>query len=130
MKHNSSNGFFRDWKIKVLCLILAALVFFAFSNGMPRERRITMPLNIILPEGLEVTSLIPETADIVIRGDEGKIYMVDVDRVKLYADFSNVKSDGVASVPVTIDYSDLLDFISTTDLTIYADPSIVKLYFE
>lgn len=130
MKHKNSNGFFYDWKIKVVCLLTAILVFFCFSIGIPGERKISMPLNIELPSGLKVTSLIPETADVVIRGDEGKIYMIDVSRIKLIADFTDVKSEGVASVPVTIDYTDLLEYIGINDLTIYTEPAIVKLYFE
>lgn len=130
MKHSNSNGFFANWQIKIICLLVACLVFFCFELGMPGERKITMPLDVIFPENLEVTSLIPETVDVVVRGNEKQIYMVDVSRIKVYADFSSVKSAGVASAPVTIDYTDLLDYISISDLTIYTDPSIVKLYFE
>ena len=130
MKQNKTRGFFSDWQVKILCLIVAVLVYFSFSFGIPSERKVTMPLNIMLPEGLEVTSNMPESVDVIVRGNEKQIYMVDVSRIKLYADFTDVKNEGVASVPVVIDYSELLDFISITDLTIYTDPSLIKLYFE
>lgn len=131
MKHkSSSNGFFSNWQVKIVCLILAVLIYFAFAVGMPGERKIKMPLNLILPEGFNVTSLIPSDAEVVIRGEEGKIYMVDVNRIKLVADFSDVKTAGVASVPVVIDYQELLDYIDVTDLTIYTNPANIKLYFE
>jgi len=130
MKRKSTNGFFSDWQIKTVCLILAVLIYVVFYLGIPSERKISMPLEIILPNDMTVTSLIPSTADLIVSGNEKQIYMVDVSRVKLYADFSNVHSEGVASVPVTIDYSDLLDFIDITDVSIKADPSFVKLYFE
>lgn len=130
MKQSKTHGFFSDWQVKFICLILAVLVYFCFSFGMPSERKVTMPLSVILPEDLKVTSIIPESVDVVVRGNESQIYMVDVSRIKLYADFSNVSNEGVASAPVVIDYSALLDYISIADLTIYTEPSLVKLYFE
>lgn len=131
MKHKkNSNGIFYNWQIKCLCLLFAVLVYFTLSYSMSGERSVTLPLKVELPKDLSVTSLIPETADVVIRGDERQIYMVDLNRVTLSADFSGVTDTGIAAVPVKIDYSDLLDYIDITDVTLYTRPSVVKLYFE
>jgi len=131
MKHKKNqNNLFANWRAMTLCLFLAVLVYLAFAYGMPAERRVSMPLNVLLPENLKVTSLIPTSADIVVTGNEKQIYMLDLSRIKLYADFSEIQNVGVASVAVTIDYTDLVDYINMMDLTIEADPSIIKLFFE
>lgn len=131
MKHKKNKKkSIADWRAMVLSLILAVLVFLAFSNGMPGERRITLPLSVILPDNLKVTSLIPSSAELVISGNEKQIYMIDISKVKLYADFSTIKNPGIASVAVTIDYTELMDYVDVVDISITTDPGIVKLYFE
>lgn len=131
MKFDKTSGrFFRNWQVKILCFIFAVFIYAMVAFESMGERTVTMPLSIVMPEGYEPTSLVPETASVVIRGSEKQIYLVDVSRVKLYADFSDVHESGVASAAVNVDYTDLLDYIGFTDISIFTKPSVIKIYFE
>ena len=118
------------WKIIIICFLFALSLYVAFYFSGRAERHIAMPLQLILPEGFEVGSLMPEDAEVVIKGRETQIYMIDVDKIHLYADFSKVERKGVAAVPVVIDYEDMLDYVNLADLSIFTSPAMVKIYFE
>lgn len=131
MKFDKTSGrLFRDWQVKILCLIFAAFIYIMVAFESQGERVVTMPLEIIMPQGYQPTSIVPETASVVVRGSEKQIYLVDMSRVKLYADFSDVQSSGVASAAVNVDYTELLDYIGFTDISIFTRPSVIKIYFE
>lgn len=126
----SSHKFFKNWQIKILCFVFALFIYAFVAFESDGERVVTMPLEIIMPDGYKPASLIPESASVIIRGSEKQIYLVDVNRVRLYADFSEVHDKGVASANITVDYSELMDYINFTDISIFTKPSVIKIYFE
>lgn len=122
--------FLTKWKICTLCFLFALALYIAVYFSGSAEREIAMPLEVILPEGFEASSLLPTEATVVIKGRERQIYMLDVSRLRLFADFSRVDRKGVAAVPVMIDYADMLNYVNLSDLSIFTNPAIVKIYFE
>lgn len=89
-----------------------------------------MPLEIILPESYTPASNIPDMAKIIISGSEEKIYMIDISKIRLVADFSGVNQQGVATVAINVNLDDLPEFLQTTDVSIVSNPSIVRIMFE
>lgn len=126
----TSAGFFKNWQVKILCLIFAIFIYAFVTFESAGERVVSIPLEIIMPEGYVAASNVPDSASVVIRGSEKQIYLVDVSRVKLSADFSDIHDKGVASAAISIDYSELMDYINFTDISIFTRPSVVKVYFE
>lgn len=131
MKYSkNSKQTFINWKALILCFLFAIVVSVIINFSGQMERHVSMPLEIIMPDGVGPTSIVPSNADVVIKGSEKQIYMVKTDKLKLFADFSDVKNQGVATAAVQIDYSDLLDYIDTSEVSIFTKPSIIKIYFE
>jgi len=130
MKSGKGGGIFADWGIKLLCFILAVVTVYVIQFGLSQKRTIKLPLNIIMPETYKAVSIIPQSVDLVIQGTEDRIYMINADEISVYADFSSVNHNGVASVPVRIDLQSPTGLIDLSQITLYTNPSSVKIYFE
>ena len=119
-----------NWKVLTFSFLLAVLVFIAADFLIQETRTVTIPLEVILPEGFVATSNIPNQVDLKIRGTEDRIYMVDVERIGVSADFSSVMQAGVASVPVRVDLSYYSNILDKAQVSFFTDPAYVRVYFE
>lgn len=129
-KSSSNEGFFSNWQVKILCFVFAVLVFvMVYYTGM-ETRRVSLPLDVILPENYEAVSVIPESSTLLVMGDGEDIYLINPDSVRLYADFSEVSRSGIAVVPVQVDYESLEDYIDLSDVYFRSSPLFVRIYFE
>ena len=122
--------FFYNWPVKILCFVVAVAVYIVISSGVQQKRTVKLKLDVIMPEGYVATSIVPDSADIVINGSEEIIYMLNISDFSLSADFSGVDREGVSSVPVKIDAGNLASYIDLRNVSIHADPSYVRVYFE
>lgn len=129
MKHNGKS-IFANWQVKIICFVVALFIYIIVAYGIQTRRTITLPLEVVMPEGYKAVSVVPESADLVISGSENVIYLFDAQEFRLKADFSNVSNEGVASVPVTFEADELASHIDLTAMTIYTNPSFIKVYFE
>ena len=120
---------FYNWQIKIICFLLAVLVYFLLFYSIESSRTMTLPLTVTLPENYTAESNIPTTVDLVIQGTEDQIYMIDVSGITVSADFSTVSHDGVNYAPVAIETGELGKYIDTSVISIYTKPSQVKVYF-
>lgn len=125
-----SSILFGNWVAKMLAFLTALLIVISIRFLNITDRVVTIAIDVTLPssEGVVPISLIPETIDIVISGNEEIIYLVDPASVKAYADFSDVYLPGIARVPVELVYND--DVYTEAGLTIQAKPSAVRILFE
>lgn len=130
MQMRGSVKTFKNWQVKIVCLLIAIAVYFIASYAIQQKREITIPLNVILPTEYHATSIIPDSVNVIIMGTEDQIYMVDTSSLKASADFSRVDREGVSSVPVVVDKSVYKDIISLDNITIYTEPASVRIYFE
>lgn len=120
----------KNWQAKIICLLLAILIYFLALNSVQTRREITIPLNVVLPASYTATSIVPESVNVVIKGTEDRIYMVDPKSMSASADFSKVNREGVSSVPVVLDLSSYIGQLSLDKVSIYPEPSSIKVYFE
>ena len=120
---------FYNWQIKIICFLLAVLVYFVLFYSIETSRTMTLPLTVTLPQDYTAESNIPTSVELVIQGTEDQIYMIDVSGMSVSADFSNVNHDGVNYAPVVIETGELEKYIDTSVISIYTRPSQVKVYF-
>lgn len=120
---------FYNWQIKIICFLLAVLVYFVLVYSIQSSRVITLPLEVTLPEDYVAQSNIPTSVDLVIQGTEDRIYMIDVSRFSVNADFSTVNREGVNYAVVDIETGELEKYIDLSEISIYTRPSQVKVYF-
>ena len=120
---------FYNWQIKIICFLLAVLVYFVLVFSIQSSRTMTLPLTVTLPENYIAESNIPTTVELVIQGTEDRIYMIDVSNLSVSADFTTVNHEGVNYAPVVIETGELEKYIDTSVISIYTKPSQVKVYF-
>ena len=121
---------FYNWQAKIISFLLAVFVYFILMFSIQNSRTITLPVEVVLPEGYVATSNVPTSIDLVIQGTEDQIYLVDVSRISLKVDFSKVDRVGVSYATVNIDMQDLSSYVDTSAISIYTKPSQVRVYFE
>ncbi|MBP5162580.1 MAG: hypothetical protein ILP16_06340 [Spirochaetales bacterium] len=119
-----------NWQVKIICLLLAVLVYFVLLFSIQSSRSMTLPLKVTLPEGYKAESTIPKSVELVIQGTEDQIFMIDPAKISVSADFTTVNREGVNYAVVEIDTGDLTSYIDTTALSIFTRPSQVKIYFS
>ncbi|MCQ2398384.1 MAG: CdaR family protein [Sphaerochaetaceae bacterium] len=130
MRQKNEKKFFKNWQAKVLSLLFAVFLFFMFAYSVQEKRVVDFPLDVIMPQGFRATSIVPEKVQLVLTGSEKEIYMVDVSKISLSADFSGINREGVAAVPVDINYTELLDYLNLTPVSFTTEPEYVKVFFE
>ncbi len=129
-KTSSNEGVFSNWQIKILCFIFAVVVFvLVYYTGL-ESRKVSLPLDVILPEKYEAVSVIPDTGNLIIMGDEKEIYLINPETIRLYADFSGINQDGIAIVPVEVDYDALKGLMDLSEVYFRSSPLFVRVYFE
>lgn len=119
-----------NWQVKIICLLLAILVYFVLLFSIQSSRSMTLPLKVTLPDGYKAESTIPKSVELVIQGTEDQIFMIDPAKISVSADFTTVNREGVNYAVVEIDTGDLTSYIDTTALSIFTRPSQVKIYFS
>lgn len=126
MKQN--HKFLSNWGVKVFSFMIALLVVLVVQFYNVTSRVVTIPLNVILPMEYDAESLVPETVDIVISGDESIIYLVEPAQILAYADFSQVSSVGISRAPVVLEYKE--DIYKKNSISVKAQPSSVRILFS
>ena len=119
-----------NWQVKIICLLLAVLVYFVLLFSIQSSRSMTLPLKVTLPDGYKAESTIPKSVELVIQGTEDQIFMIDPAKISVSADFTTVNREGVNYAVVEIDTGVLTSYIDTTALSIFTRPSQVKIYFS
>lgn len=131
MKQNKTqSGLLSNWQVKILSFVLALITVFIVYYAGQQTRSITLPLEVIFPENYTVASNVPQSADLVIQGSEKQIYMFKPENFSLKADFSDVSSEGVSSALIKVEVKDYNENLNLSDVTFYASPSLIRIYFE
>ncbi len=118
-----------NWQAKILCFLLAVLVYFVLVFSIQTSRNVTLPIKVIMPSDYVAESNVPQSVELVIQGTEDQIYMIDVSQISLSADFSKVNREGVNYATVQIDTNNLEHHIDMSALHVYTVPSQLKVYF-
>ena len=121
---------FYNWQAKIISFLLAVFVYFILLFSIQNSRTITLPVEVVMPNGYVATSNVPNSIDLVIQGTEDQIYLIDVSKISLKVDFSTVDREGVSYATVQIDINDLASYVDTSAVSIFTKPSQVKVYFS
>ncbi len=131
MRHNKVfQKIFYNWQIKVLCFLVAVFAYFLLSLVFQDTRTVQLPLEVTLPKDYKADSNIPDSVDLVIKGSQDQIYMLNVDYVKVSVDFSSVDHEGVSTAPVVIKLEGPNGVVDTSNVSISTDPMQIKIYFS
>ncbi len=125
-----TSAVFGNWIVKIISFIcaLAIVVSIRFLNAT--DRTVTIPITVTFDENseFEAVSLVPDSIDIVITGNDNVIYLVDPSLITASVDFSDVASAGIARRSVYLEYD--RDIFTANGLSISSSPLTVRILFE
>lgn len=116
-----------DWPAKILSLVFAIGIYLFIQYSTIGARVVTIPLNVTLPSSYVAESLVPNSVNISIKGNDDIIYLIDPDYITASIDFSFVGEIGIATAPVVLDYEE--NVFNNGGIFISAEPSQVRILF-
>ncbi len=119
-----------NWQVKVLCFLLAAFTYFVLVFSIQTTRTVALPVEVTMPSSYTATSNVPSQIDLVLQGTEDQIYLIDTSKIVLRVDFSHVNREGVNYADIKIDTGALGDYVDLSAISIYTQPSQMKVYFS
>ena len=129
-KNKFSSAIFGNWVIKVFSFLAALAIVVAVRFLNVTDRVVTIPVTVYIDgsSDLKPASLVPESIDVVITGDDDIVYLVDPSLITASVDFSDVGEEGIARRVVYLD--DDNDIFSSYGLTIKANPATMRILFQ
>ena len=129
-KNKFSSAIFGNWVIKVFSFLAALAIVVAVRFLNVTDRVVTIPITVYIDgsSDLKPASLVPESIDVVITGDDDIVYLVDPSLITASVDFSDVGEEGIARRVVYLDYDN--DIFSSYGLTIKANPATMRILFQ
>lgn len=115
---------------KIFALLAAIVVFFIIEYFQIIDRKVVIPLEVILPESgeIEPESLVPTNIEILISGSDRLVYLVEPDKIQAVADFSKVTEPGIARIPVELKYD--MDVFDRAEIIVTAAKPVVRILFR
>lgn len=117
-----------NWPAKIICIVLAGLLFFFVQNINLDVRDIETTLEVKLPQGYETSDNYVKTVTVSVRGPKETIYMIQSDSVNVVADFTYVKEPGIYTAAVKVLRSDSLD--TDVPLEVSTSPDRISIRIE
>ena len=129
-KNKFSSALFGNWVVKVFSFLCALGIVVAVRFLNVTDRVVTIPVTVYLDSQNELVpmSLVPNSVDVVITGDDDIVYLVDPSLITASVDFSDVAEEGIARRVVYLDYDN--DIFSSYGLTIKASPATIRILFQ
>ena len=116
------------WPAKIISLVFAVCIYLFIQYSAVGARVVTIPLNVELPSGYEAMSLVPESVEIAIRGNEDIIYLIDPNSIMATLDFSFVQGDGISSAPILLTYEE--NVFESGGVSVSSNPSQHRILFK
>jgi YbbR domain-containing protein len=128
VKKNFFSYLLVDWIAKILCLIIAIMLYVFFQFNSLRDRAVSVPLTVITNDELVPASQYPRTIRLVLRGASDRIYSIQENDLEAILDLGSHNTPGTWRVPVRIHKRG--SALSVDPLTISLEPSEVSIVLE
>ncbi|MBI9105910.1 MAG: YbbR-like domain-containing protein [Spirochaetales bacterium] len=118
----------RNWPAKILSVVAAIILFLFYQATNLEERFFSVPLDIIINESYSISSSIPSSVRVSLKGSEENIFMILEDDIEAYADFSTHSSEGLFKAPIKFRRTGAAENIE--QLEIHIEPAELTLELE
>ena len=118
----------RNWPAKIISVAAAIILFLFYRATSLEERFFSVPLEIRINESYAVSSTVPPSVKVTLRGSEDSIFLILEDDIEVYADFSRHSSEGQFQEPIRFKKTGSAQNIE--NLEIRVEPSEIKLELE
>lgn len=117
-----------DWPMKIVCFVVAILLYVLHDITMLQQKVITLPLTVIENGSMVVAGPYLSRVKVTIRGNGSDINMLGDNDISVYLDLSYYSEPGTFNIPVTTNKSQLAQ--AMTPLEINVEPKEIPLVLE
>ena len=116
-----------NWPIKIICLMVAIVIYIFHQVSMLDRKVISVPLQIKSEGALLPISDCPSYIKVVVRAEPSDIHLVTSGGIKAVLNLTNYAKSGSYVVPIEISLSNLLRTIDPLEVTVKPDKIFVSL---
>lgn len=116
-----------NWPIKVICLMVAIVIYIFHQVSMLDRKVISIPLEIKSEGALLPVSDYPSHIKVAVRAEPSDIHLVTSGGIKAVLNLTNYAKAGSYVVPVEISLSNLLRTIDPLEVTVKPDKIFISL---
>ncbi len=117
-----------NWPAKVLSLAVALMLMVFFNLTRLEQRIINVPLAVSLNDEMALSTQLPRTVRIVLKGERDTIYGIREDDISAYLELSGIKSEGAYRIPIKLEKRG--NALSADPLEIAAEPLEIAVGLE
>lgn len=117
-----------NWPAKVLSLAVALMLMVFFNLTRLEQRIINVPLAVSLNDEMAISTQLPRTVRIVLKGERDTIYGIREDDISAYLELSGIKSEGAYRIPIKLEKRG--NALSADPLEIAAEPLEIAVGLE
>lgn len=91
---------FDRWPVKIICVVMAIVLYILFRVNTLTERQITIPLEVITAEGFIVSSEYPGSVNVTLRGESEDLRGILTDDIEAFVNLAPYPEEGEFQLPV------------------------------
>ena len=116
---------FNRWPIKIICFVLAILVYFFHQISVLDTKTFTVPVEIQALGSMLPAETQERSVRVTIRGKSEELNEIIESDLHAYLDITNITKEGKANVPVIINTSQRMTVIDPLEITV--KPEKIKI---
>lgn len=122
------NRIFVNWPAKVICVLIALLLYFFFNLSHLDQKIISVPLNIKSDGQFMVVSPFQKNVRVTLKANAESLASITSKDIEAVLDINGYTNSGVYDVPVSLSFSS--DFYLIDPIEVHVNPDRLKLQIE
>ena len=115
------NKISENWKVKIICLILAIGIYLFVQYVTFKKTELTVPLQVKNASNLVYTNELPRTAEVIVYGEPNQVGLLQEKDFEVYVDLSELVEIGTFEVPLHLELSDKASKMENVEFSLKDD---------
>ena len=129
MKANQlAEKIFKNWPVKLICFVLAILLYVFHRSAMVDKRSFVLPLEVVQDGIVMPVGNYPKNVTVIVRANTEEITSVHASQITAYVNINNISKGGEYTLPVNVSITD--DLLRYDPFEIKVKPETIKLDVE
>ena len=115
------NKITENWKVKVICVILAIGIYLFGQYVTFKKNELTVPLQVKNASNLVYTNELPRTAKVIVYGEPNQVGLLQEKDFEVYVDLSELVETGTFEVPLHLQLSEKASKMENVEFSLKND---------
>lgn len=118
---------FNKWQAKVICLIMALVIYFFHNILMLDKKTFVIPLNVVSQGALVSVDKVPRYVKVYVRAEPTAMISINSSNIKANLDITNYSKQGSYNVPIDVVLDEELIAIDPLEISIKPEKVSIRL---